>query len=192
MPLDIRLPITYNPYKHHFRFLLDEIAQWRMNNAAGMQEHVLTIGNNLIDFYLGPLTVDEVCRECLSFTKQQQIANESEFIAWMNTAEWKKICLPDRSEWLVKRGEQAERYIHIHPAKYSQHTVRVRAGTLKTVVALEAEAIGISSSAQKNLSEVNRVRKEFLNLSPVKSLHPADSGILRLWNIFENGIPDQP
>ncbi|MCK3685085.1 hypothetical protein [Maribellus sp. YY47] len=184
MQSEIPEPITFNPYKHHFRFLLGEIRNW--NTPETIKEKLLPIGNNLTDFYLGKLDITEICSECKEFfTSQNRISFES-FSQWMGGSEWKKIRLSDGSDWLIKMGEQENRYIHLHPAKFSKHSIRVQATTLKTVLALVATQTPLSVSPGINLSAVNQRRAEILDLSPIKALHPADSGILRLWNIFEN------
>ena len=85
-----------------------------------------------------------------------------------------------------KKGNLAERYIHIHPAKYSKHTIRVRATTLKTVLTLCVNKIPIRDDASQNLQTVNKQRSLFLQLSPIKSLNEKDSGILKLWQLFVN------
>ena len=99
---------------------------------------------------------------------------------------WKKITLPDESKWLIKKGNKEERYIHIHPAKFSEHTIQVRATTLKTVLTLCIHKIPIHDDAEHNLRSVNEQRISFLQLSPIKSLDEEDSGILKLWQLFVN------
>lgn len=185
MPVEIPLPVTYNPYKHHFRFLQNSINKWRTLPWQTVEQELLSIGSNLIDFYLGALTVEEVVHETITFFKASGIANRDEFMQWLHPHQWKKIVLSDGSEWLIKAGNEKERYVHIHPAKYSAHTIRVRAVTLKTVLALEVERIQIQEIPQQNLEAVNHIRKKLLDLSPVKSLRKSESGILRLWHIFQ-------
>jgi len=183
MQSEIPSPITFNPYKHHFRFLLEEIKKW---NTEIIKENVLSIGNNLTDFYLGTLDIIEICNECNDFFTGQNITNLASFSEWLGQSKWKKIKLSDSSDWLIKMGEQENRYIHLHPAKFSLNTIRVRATTLKTVLALVATNTFPNESANENLKAVNKLRAEILDLSPIKALHSTDSGILRLWKIFEN------
>lgn len=186
MPVEIPLPIQYNPYKHHFRFLLTELAVWQNSNWSVTESAMLTIGNNLFDFYLGYLTPEQVCTANLNYFKTNNISTETDFYNWLDQSEWKKITLHDESKWLIKRGNQAERYIHIHPAKFSQHTIRVRAATLKTVLALCVHKFPIHKDMEINLQAVNQQRISFLKLSPIKSLNEEESGILKLWQLFIN------
>lgn len=183
MYAEIPEPITFNPFKHHFRFLLKEVERW--NTTELIKENLLQIGNNLTDFYIGKLTVYEICNECSEFFSKQNISNYAAFNQWLDRSHGQKIRLSDGSDWLIRKGENKDRYIHLHPAKFSRKTIRVRATTLKTVLALIATSATQSESGNQDLRTVNKVRTELLSLSPVKTLHPADSGILRLLNLFE-------
>nr|WP_319512488.1 hypothetical protein [uncultured Draconibacterium sp.] len=186
MPPEIPLPIQYNPYKHHFRFLLNELTEWQNSDWKIAEKAMLSIGNNLFDFYLGKLTPEQVSMACLNYFETKNITTKTGFNNWLGDSDWKKIVLTDQSEWLIKKGNLAERYIHIHPAKYSKHTIRVRATTLKTVLTLCVNKIPIRDDASQNLQTVNKQRSLFLQLSPIKSLNEKDSGILKLWQIFVN------
>jgi len=182
----IPVPITFNPYKHHFHYLINETGKWKNMNWDIVKTAMLTIGNNLIDFYLGDLNIDQICKETIDYFSCRNMANRDKFITWLNASHYKKIMLSDQSEWLVKEGINPERYIHIHPAKHSAHTIRVRATTLKTVIALKTHSVKIHSDPKTNLNEVNNIRMKMLGLSPIKSLKPG-TGILRLWELFEKG-----
>ena len=188
MQAEIPLPVMFNPYKHHFHFLLNEIKRWKQCEWAEISKELLPIGNNLVDFYTGTLSIHEICTETLYFFRNQKIVLRDDFIKWLQTSEWKKIELSDHSKWLIKCGNDDERFIHVHPAKFSMHSVRVRATTLKTVIALMVCEITISPVHKNNLLAVNTIRKEKLELSPIKSLHNADSGIMRLWQQFEDAF----
>uniref|UniRef100_UPI00321641D5 hypothetical protein n=1 Tax=uncultured Draconibacterium sp. TaxID=1573823 RepID=UPI00321641D5 len=185
MPVEIPVPITFNPQKHHFRFLLHEIEYWKSLELSEIKEELLLIGTNLIDFYTGTLSVQQVCDECIRYFKKNKISNRKQFLQWLNNAVYKKITLSDQSEWLIKSGNSAKYFIHIHPAKYSKHTIRVRATTLKTVIALLINSVSIQTATSKNLTAINSVRNKLLGLSPIKSARESNSGILRLWRLFE-------
>ncbi len=182
---EIPLPITFNPHKHHLGFLMERIHQWKREEWDAVEEELRTIGSNLLDLYLGSLTVTSVCKACLHFFANQNITNTDQFQDWLSPAEYKKISLPDTSRWVIKKGTHSRRYIHIHPAKNSVHTLRVRATTLKTVVALKIFEKSRGKDACANLHVVNQIRKDYLDLSPVKSLEHG-KGIARLWDLFDD------
>lgn len=187
MSIEIPVPITFNPYKHHFRFLLEETEKWKAKNWTMVEKDLRSIGNNLIDFYVGDLSIIQICKESLDYFKRENITRKNEFSNWLNASAYKRIKLSDNSEWLVKEGINPNRYIHIHPAKYSQHTIRVRATTLKTVIALNVQSVPFQKEINTNLFAVNNIRMIMLGLSPIKSLTPG-AGILRIWKLFDEEI----
>ena len=154
-----------------------------------VHDQVLQIGNNLIDFYTGSLSVKEICEEVLDYFRVMNLIERDAFTSWIEAANWKKIQLSDSSKWLIKKGNDVERFIHIHPAKHSEHSIRVRATTLKTVLALQVYQINSTNQAKTDLENVNQIRSQLLELSPIKSLHSADSGIMRLWLLFQRTAP---
>lgn len=184
MKHEIPIPITFNPYKHHLFFLLDQIEIWKKQNWENIESELQLLGENLIDFYTGKLTVPGICEECISYFNNKKITNQEAFINWINPMEYRKIRFSDSSVWLIKAGLDPKRFIHIHPAKQSPFTIRVRAITLKTIIALQIQNCSILKNNTENLNTVNQIRKEFLCLSPIKSLH-SENGILKLWALFE-------
>ena len=176
-------PITFNTHKHHFQFLLKQIKRWRKQEWKEVEEELISIGENLIDFYTGDLSAEDICNECSHFCKINDINRKITLLKWLYPQEYRKIKLSDTSEWVVKSGKDHNRYVHIHPAKYSPHTIRVRGTTLKTVLALMANSVKFSVSLSKNLQSVNNIRTAYLHLSPIKSL-TRNKGIWQLWELF--------
>ena len=181
----IPVPITFNTYKHHFRFLKWKIEEWKKQEWKIVEKELLTLGENLLDFYLGELAVKEICEEVTSYFKHKNISDLEAFKLWLRSAEYRKIELSDHSHWVIKEGINPQRYIHIHPAKYSDHTLRIRAVTLKTVCTLQIKSVVIHKSMRENLEQVNYIRKNYLNLSPIKSLS-YNEGIFKIWRMFED------
>jgi hypothetical protein len=181
----IPVPLTFNANKHHFRFLLHQIGIWKKLKWEQVEKELLGIGENLIDFYTGDLTVEKICTECIMHFKIKNISDKTSFANWLNVLEYRKIELSDSSEWVIKQGKDTERYIHIHPAKQSIHTIRARAATLKTVVTLMVCSNTLSPHMNENLQKVNQIRTDYLHLSPIKSLQHG-KGIMYLWELFYN------
>jgi hypothetical protein len=191
MDLKIPAPVTFNPHKHHFGFLTDQIKTWRRQDWEKIQPELFFMGENLIDLYLGSLSVNQVCYECIRYFRNENVLERTAFLDWLYPREYRKIELADSSVWVVKKGIDPERFIHIHPAKYSPLTIRVRAATLKTVVALTTHSVSIQKEITENLDAVNTTRRLFLQLSPVKSLNP-EKGIIQLWKRFSNQLNEAP
>lgn len=176
-------PITFNPHKHHFGFLLEQIKNWKKTNREDVKNEMCVIGTNLLDLYLGELTVQKICKECITWLKKENISEPKDLKKWLNPQEYGKIELSDHSVWLIKEGFDIKRFVHIHPAKNSLKSIRVKGTTLKTVLALKINNKTFSSDVFPDVKTVNQIRKEYLGLSPVKSLQKG-KGILRLWNYF--------
>jgi len=175
-------PVTFNPYKHHLGFLEDQIKKWQNQECHVVNNELLFIGNNLIDLYYGRLSVDDILNESYKFFKKTGIPNSGKLERWLHPFEYRKIILSDKSLWIIKKGTDSKRFIHIHPAKNSPFSVRVRATTLKTVIALKIQS-NIYGKNNIDLGTVNKIRTTYLGLSPIKNLEKG-KGILRLWSIF--------
>lgn len=176
-------PVTFNPYKHHLGFLKSQIETWKHQNREEVQSELLCLGENLIDFYFGNLSVEKICNECTAYFREIHCLEKTAFTNWLAPREYRKITLSDSSGWVVKKGDDPERYIHIHPGKHSPFSTRVRAATLKTVIALQVVSIHFQNDSKENLRAVNETRVSFLQLSPVKSIQPG-KGIEQLWQWF--------
>lgn len=181
----IPVPVTFNPSKHHFGFLLEQIELWRKTEWKNVEKELLLIGGNLLDLYLGKLTVEQICRESIDYFREKEISDPVEFRKWLGPMEFRKIELSDKSLWVIKEGIDEERFIHIHPAKNSPSSIRVKGTTLKTVLALLINNEKLTGDQRSNLERVNQIRTDCLKLSPIKTLERG-KGILRLWNYFNS------
>ncbi|MGM0620277.1 MAG: hypothetical protein ACQETJ_04470 [Bacteroidota bacterium] len=183
MAQKIPVPVTFNPYKHHSGFLLQQLKTWQSKEWHEVTDELKSMGNNLIDLYYGKLTVSGICNECLTYFEIQSIYSPEKFLEWLPPKEYRKIELSDTSLWVIKEGINNRRYIHIHPAKNSPFTLRVRAATLKTVIALKIQEYKLSKTPVFDLQNVNYVRINYLGLSPLKAITPG-KGISRIWDLF--------
>ena len=107
-----------------------------------------------------------------------------QYQAWTlrNGKDYQLIKLKDRSSWKLRISENRER--HIHPGRYSPHTTRVKATTLKTaILIISFEQIGELKIV--DTESVNQIRKKYLNEPPIKSLIKA-SGLIRLVDLFKS------
>jgi hypothetical protein len=187
MNADRFLTVAFNPHKHHLGFLKKKIQEWRDQHWKEVEQEMLCIGTNLIDVYYGRLTVRQIYEETTGFADKAEITDATKLDEWLGHDAYRKLMLSDGSFWVIRQGLNPESFLHIHPAKHSNYTVRIRASTLKTVVALKI-CIPDENENHLNLEMVNQVRTEILNLSPVKKIQPG-KGIARIWNLFSKQIP---
>ena len=137
-----------------------------------------------MDLYLGKLTPFELTEFTKKFLKMNKVFKYESYKQWLlsEDKEYRLITLPDKSIWTLRMGNQRKNYVHIHPGRYSLHTIRVRALTLKTAICVMAY-INFHKSVPPDLELINNVRNEFLNAAPVKSLS-LTSGLLKLLKVF--------
>lgn len=180
-PADIKTPVAFNPFKHHLSCLKAAADEWRKLHWSEVEKNLLLIGSNVTDLYYGSLSVEEICSEFVQFAKENNLNSPERLVEWLLPYGYRKVTLADNSVWVVRQGVNPDRFLHIHPAKYSPYTIRVRGTTLKTVAGLYLSGTDIQHESL--LESVNRVRTEKLDLSPVKSLQKG-RGILKILDMF--------
>lgn len=101
----------------------------------------------------------------------------SGFREWVNTAGgYRVIEFPeDTSRWVLRAGDD-DRFVHVHPARYSPFTVRVRATVLTTAVMVLAYT-HLNGGDPVSRSVVNAVRRDYLGLPPIGQEPSAAEGI---------------
>ena len=137
-----------------------------------------------MDLYLGKFLAEEISNQIIKTLKREKIFSFEDYKKWLykNGKEYQLITLKDKSIWILRLGEKEQRYIHIHPGRYSPHTIRVKATTLKSaIMILCIEQLGEIESI--NTESVNQIRKKYLNETPLKSLSKA-SGLVRLIDLL--------
>lgn len=173
--MNITSHIQFNPWKHHAGFIKEQIDLFAkekdgMNKA---KESIKVIGDSLMDLYVGRLSVDKIFEKVALKLEGEITLSSSNYANWINNSGtgYQIITLQDKSHWVLRIGDDNEKYIHIHPAKYSPHTVRVRAKTLKTAI-----LVSVYEKNKKidplDLQLINKLRKEYLNEPPMKSVSP--------------------
>ena len=160
--MEIPVPILFNPLKHHLGFIRNYVTD---KSITSLKSDLQKIGNSQMDLYTGAFSIDDICQQVRAHLKGIDALEIEGFEALLRQGYY-KCSLDDRSEWILRKGEETNRYVHIHPGRHSPHTTRIRAATLKTIVACW-KIHGIKTLA---IQEVNAVRVEILALSPVSNI----------------------
>jgi hypothetical protein len=175
-------PCRFNPWKHHLRWVCRQLDELHKTNDAGLWDEVLsymkTINSNHADVYTGNLSPYEIVQNVVRELDTLKITDKLHFIEWLGKMNFRLIRLTDSSVWVIREGKGDERYIHFHPARNSPHAVRIHGNSWKTAIALK---LMDPSRSDFSLSEINKVRKNYLNLSPIKDT----DGSVRLQAAFE-------
>jgi hypothetical protein len=126
----------------------------------------------------------QISEQILDYLNQNKIFLFEKYRKWLSKdgKDYQLLTLSDKSVWTFRLGENLERYVHIHPGRYSTHTIRVKATTLKTaILILYCEKIGLIKSIETQT--VNQIREIHLDEPPLKSFSSA-SGLRRLLDLF--------
>jgi hypothetical protein len=137
-----------------------------------------------MDLYFGGYSPLKISEQILDLLHQNKIFLREKYRNWLSKdgRDYQLIELKDNSIWTLRLGENPERYVHIHPGRYSPHTIRVKATTLKTAIfILNFERIRNLQTIE--IEMVNQIRCKYLNEPPLKSFSRA-SGLGRLLDLF--------
>jgi hypothetical protein len=171
---EIPEPILFNPLKHHLGFIREYIFQKTEENYNGDQKEMIKelkhLGTSVMDVYTGSLLINDVCNEILLFLQEKRLSDRVYFSGWTGKGlkDFRIISISDDSQWTLKYFDNSQRFVHIFPARFSQHTFRVKSNTLKSAL-LYYILIGKDFITGDDL---NRVRP-LLGLSPIKD--PVDT-----------------
>ncbi len=184
----IQLPLTFNCWKHHAGFIKKQVKFYRgeKTSVEELQKTLFVIGESQMDLYVGELSPQKICDEIVSKLKSTGVLAFKEYKKWLFDSgnEYKLVEISDNSVWTLRLGKQEERYVHIHPGRYSPVTIRVKALTLKTAIAV------LIINYEKNIPlidtlKINEVRKKILNSPPVKKVS-SNSAVVRVINIISD------
>jgi hypothetical protein len=182
----IQLPLTFNCWKHHAGFIKNQIEFYRDEKISveKLQKTLLVIGESLMDLYVGELSPQKICDEIVSKLKTSGVLAFEPYKKWLfeKGNEYKLVEISDNSVWTLRLGNQEEKYVHIHPGRYSPVTIRVKALTLKTAIAVLIINYEKDFAFMDTL-KINEVRKKILNSPPVKKIS-SNSAVVGVINIL--------
>ena len=176
-------PVLFNCWKHHAGFVLSQIDQLR---HTADQPHLMqlvaqlkVIGNSQMDVYTGTWSPQAIAQLLLDTLHKQELVQPQPYHAWLEATDgYRVLDLGAASCWVLRWGEQPERYVHIHPARYAPNTVRVRAPLLKVAIATLAW-VQVYGGNPFEPAVVNTVRQRLFELAPLHVLTP-DYGLGQL------------
>lgn len=191
---DTAVPVLFNVWKHHLGYIcyrINEITPGSHNKFSSVQNELPTIGDSVTDLYTGSLLPSDISIEVISILKKQKTFRRDIYIDWINenSDHYRLLKLSDGSVWTLRAGNDEEKFVHIHPGRQSFKTVRVRAVTLKTSVIVLAY-LHLDDLSLYDLELVNKLRKDFLSLPPLKVLN-AGAGLNKLIGIIRSASVSQ-
>lgn len=173
------IPILFNSWKHHAAAIRQRIAQVIAIGPAALEclpGELHVIGSELMDLYTGELTLAEIANQVLTELDSNNHRSPEAYRDWLAASDgYRMLTLADSSRWVLRLGAEPERHVHVHPGRWSPHTVRVRANVLKTAILVRAWA-GVHRADPCELAVINGVRARLLDLAPIPAL-PAQGGL---------------
>ena len=180
---DVKAPVLFNCWKHHKEFIQDQINKIVIDGDKALQKlplQLVKIGDSLLDLYTGVLNPRDISKLIQNKLKKRNVFNQQSYEEWIVNSgnDYQIIYLTDSSFWTLRLGKEKGRYIHIHPGRYSPHTLRVRSLTLKTAIIVIAWT-KIYKISPLDITIINHVRTKLLNASPIKFI-TAKNGLGRV------------
>jgi hypothetical protein len=175
---DMPFPIRFNPFKHHRNYI------WGILQTATPDEIITLLDlicNNYIDIYTGTIAPEAIGEAVIDILKSKQVILPEDFDRWVATGNgFQQIRLQDESEWVLRKGNETERYIHLHPSRTGPLCFRFKGSTLKTAFILKTVITDVLETI--SLTKVNYARSQ-VGLSPVKKLEKG-KGIINCYEKF--------
>jgi hypothetical protein len=139
---------------------------------------LVVVGTKLMDLYHGPFSPREIADNVIRKLAKAGHDTPAGFRAWVEAAGgYRVVEFPeDTSRWVLRAGDEDDRFVHVHPARYSPFTIRVRANVLTTAVTALAYT-GLHGGDPLSRPVVNAVRRDYLGLAPVGRDPSGDEGI---------------
>jgi hypothetical protein len=174
-------PILLNTWKHHadtLRLRIREAAAAGPAAVDDLAENLVVMGTVLMDLYLGDLSPWAIGESVLVLLRRDNRLSLPAYRAWIEEGSgYRTVIVPeDSSQWVLRRGDEADRYVHVHPARWAPKTCRVKANVLKTAVMVLAYT-AVHGGDPLDVALVNRVRREYLKLAPLGRDLADDQGI---------------
>jgi hypothetical protein len=166
-------PVLLNIWKHHTGAIRAQVALAIGAGERGLEElsqRSAVIGADLMDLYVGALSPLEIGKQIIASLQGSNRLAPEEYNSFLNANNgYQAITLSDGSRWILRRGERAGRYVHVHPARWSPQTLRVRANVLKTAI-LTLTLAGVRGTDPLEVAVINQARQELLGFSPIFGL----------------------
>lgn len=174
-------PVLFNTWKHHAAWLRDRVhAAAGVGPSAldGLAANLVVIGTELMDLYLGAMSPAEIGESVLRELRAAGVRTLADYRDLVvGAGGYHMLTLPrDGCRWCLRMGDEADRYVHVHPGRYAPNTRRVRANVLKTAVIALAVA-GVNGGDPMDRVLVNEVRRRYLGLAPVGRDLDGDQGL---------------
>jgi len=175
--------ILFHAFKHHYLYhiewLKENVGKWNKENSLLLK----SIGASQLDYYIGSLSVEEIKSEVSNYLHTNGLDTKEKYEKWITDNNgFREITLSDKSVWTLRMIDK-DAFVHVHPSRYSPHTIRIKANILKTVLCVLL--FDGFREQPLDIRLINRYRTDYLNLSPMapNSVHHE---LEKVFNLFLN------
>jgi hypothetical protein len=171
--------LSFDAFKHHLQFArqmifgLSEITTEK--DLAAILVKIKQTGNNVMDLYIGSMTVEEICQGIIFQLNSFRFEDKNDFAQWLEPLGYRTLELSDNSFWILRFGIKDDSYIHVHPAKFGENVIRITGSAWKTALATAIFNKKIPEQLTDLKLKINYVRSHFLDMSPVKKIIPGSN-----------------
>jgi hypothetical protein len=182
--------VLLNTWKHHAGALRERIATAvQSGDLQALADGIIVIGTELMDLYFGMLSPAEIGQQVVNQLCVDSRLALDVYRPWLEAGGgYRMLDLSDGCRWVLRLGNEADRYVHVHPGRYAAHTRRVRANVLKTAVMILAYT-GRSGSNPFDRTLVNTVRQRYLGLAPIGQQLTGDQGLGEVIDLLRTSAP---
>ncbi|HSR18844.1 MAG TPA: hypothetical protein VLM39_12200 [Ignavibacteriaceae bacterium] len=181
-------PVRFNCWKHHAGYIRQRIKEVNsIDDFNSMLKEMLSIGNSQMDLYTGDLSPAEIVNFIRTLIEEKNINSYPSYFKWIHNEgkDYRMISLKDNSKWTLRIGNEDERYVHLHPGRYSVNSIRVKATALKTAAAALLWK-KLNNLTELDLSVINYVRKNFISAPPVKAIPQKENrGLMKIVSLLD-------
>lgn len=168
---DARLPIpvAFSGWKHHLGYMHSSLHTLGGNiDAISITTICEGIGGSVTDVYYGSLYPECIANEVIEMLLEQNVDSLCSFATWLKAfgLDFRLIELSDSSNWVLRMGRFPQRYVHIHPARKSNFSIRIKSTALKSLLAYSM--VKGFPLEYPSLTALNEVRERLLKLPPIK------------------------
>jgi hypothetical protein len=160
----VKEPFIFNPLKHHWGYVKEWVRE-ASEEKDSLHDLLKKLGNSQMDMYMGSLSTKQILKQVRKKIKKKKVFTYASFSEWID-GDHKIVQIKDGSSWVLRIHKEKDRYIHIHPARYSKHSERVQANILKSAIG----GFMFRDYYDEPLEAVNHARKLFIGLPPLKTL----------------------
>ncbi len=183
-------PVLFNLWKHHLGFINNKITEVKSESELKTVEmNLLKIGESQMDLYTGNLSPENILMQINEFIVTNNLNAIENYKSWLYSdcrKGYSQVTISDTSNWTFRLGNDEINYVHIHPSRYSPNTIRIKATILKTGIILFS-FLNFNKGSYIDINLVNKLRNQFLNESPVKTID-IKKGLGKFLDLLHNQI----